>query len=237
VGRLICNASVGGSVRNDGAERSVPTLEGGRSAIGMGWTVGLPCNRHERVRALVDEHIQFVARTLRRAGVPSSDIDDEIQKTFMVVANRIDDVQVGSERGFLFGVAHNVAARRRRTLARRREILDADPPERVEAIVTPEFLADQKQTRQLCARIVGSLHVSLRAVFTMFELEEMNVNQIAEALCLRPGTVASRLRRARAQVRRRASPLAASGAHGVGPSKREAGGGDSSGRRPSRAGH
>jgi hypothetical protein len=66
----------------------------------------------------------------------------------------------------------------------------------------------------------------------------MNVNQIAEALRLRPGTVASRLRRARAQVRRRALPLAASGAHGFGASKREAGGGSVAAAecKPSRAG-
>jgi RNA polymerase sigma-70 factor (ECF subfamily) len=153
------------------------------------------------MRALVDEHFGFVARTLRNAGVAPSDLDDEIQRTFMVVVRRIDDVEVGSERGFLFRVAHNMASRSRRTLARRREVLDGEVPERVESIVTPEFLADRKQMRQLFDEIVGSLHESLRGVFTLFELEGMNMSEVAEALGLARGTVASRLRRARAQFR------------------------------------
>jgi hypothetical protein len=55
-------------------------------------------DRHARVRAMVDAHVKVVARTLRRAGVPSSELEDEIQRTFMVAASRIDDVQVGAER-------------------------------------------------------------------------------------------------------------------------------------------
>ena len=42
-------------------------------------------DRHSRVRALVDEHLGFVARTLRRAGVPPSEVDDEVQRTFIAV--------------------------------------------------------------------------------------------------------------------------------------------------------
>ena len=39
---------------------------------------------------------------------------------------------------------------------------------------------------------------SLRAVFVLYELEEMTMAEISETLELPPGTVASRLRRARA---------------------------------------
>jgi RNA polymerase sigma-70 factor, ECF subfamily len=150
---------------------------------------------------MVDKHLNAVARTLRHAGVPSSDLDDEIQRTFIVAAKRIDDVQVGAERSFLIQVAQNLAWHARRQLARRREVLDANPPERIEEIATPEFLAGRKQMRQLFDDIIGSLHESLRAVFTLFEFEDMSMNEIAETLGLPRGTVASRLRRARAQFR------------------------------------
>jgi RNA polymerase sigma-70 factor (ECF subfamily) len=39
--------------------------------------------------------------------------------------------------------------------------------------------------------------MDLRAVFTLYELEELKMNEIAELLGVPAGTVASRLRRAR----------------------------------------
>src|SRR5580765_5500917 len=82
-----------------------------------------------RMRSMVDEHFRFVARTLRREGVPLSDLDDEIQRTFIIVAGKLGDVQHGAERSFLFRVAVNTAAHARRTLARRREVLQDRMPE------------------------------------------------------------------------------------------------------------
>jgi len=169
--------------------------------LGLRSTAPLPSDRHARIRAMVNQHLNSVARTLRNAGVPSSDLDDEIQRTFIVAAKRIDDVQVGAERSFLIQVAQNLAWHARRKMARRREVLDANPPERIETIATPEFLTDRKQMRQLFDDVIGSMHESLRAVLTLFELEEMSMNEIAETLGLPRGTVASRLRRARVQFR------------------------------------
>jgi len=150
---------------------------------------------------MVDEHIDFVARTLRQGGVPRPDLDDEIQRTFMVVTGRIDDLHVGAERSFLFQVAHNVASHARRRLARRREILDDNPPERIETLATPEFLTDRKRLRTMLDDMIGSLQEPLRAVFTLFGFEGMNLTEISQVLDLPRGTVASRLRRARAQLR------------------------------------
>ena len=169
-------------------------------------------DRHARVRAMVDAHVKVVARTLRRAGVPSSDLEDEIQRTFMVAASRIDDVQVGAERGFLTQVAQNLAWHARRKLARRREILDGDPPERIEAVATPEYLATRKQMRQLLDGVLAKLSEPLRTVFKLFEFEQMSMTEVARALRLPRGTVASRLRRARAQFRQHVEEIEFGGA-------------------------
>ena len=179
--------------------------------LGVRSAATLPGDRHARLRAMVDAHLNSVTQTLRRAGVPSSDLDDEIQRTFIVVAKRIDDVQVGAERSFLIQVAQNLASHARRTMARRREVLDGTQPERIEEIATPEFLAGRKQMRQLFDDILGSLPESLRAVFTLFELEEMSMSDIAETLGLPRGTVASRLRRARAQFRQHVASIELAG--------------------------
>jgi RNA polymerase sigma-70 factor (ECF subfamily) len=178
--------------------------------------------RHDpqrRIRAMVDEHVGFVARTLTRAGVPSSELDDEIQRTFIVVSRRLDDVENGAERSFLFQVAVNLASHARRKLARRREILEDQPPERIEALATPEHLTDRKQMRQLLDEILAGMDPALRAVFKLHEFDEMNLTEIGLFLAVPRGTVASRLRRAREHIRKHigaielAADLDSEGAH------------------------
>jgi len=149
---------------------------------------------------LVDEHIDFVTRTLRRAGVRLGDLDDEVQKTFIIVARRLEDVEVGSERSFLFRVAHHLASHARRKHMRRREVLD-DPPEAIEEIATPEFFAERNQLRKLLDDILLRLKEPMRAVFTLFALDGLNLSEISKILAVPRGTVASRLRRARVLLR------------------------------------
>lgn len=161
-----------------------------------------PPDPQARIRSLVDDNVRFVARTLRKGGVPHADLDDEVQRTFIIAARRLEDVRLGAERSFLFQVARNTASHARRTLARRREFPSDDLPERSEPLGTPEDLAVRKQTRALLDGALGSIDASLRAVFVLYELEGMDSLEIAETLGIPRGTVASRLRRARAQLRR-----------------------------------
>jgi RNA polymerase sigma-70 factor, ECF subfamily len=159
-------------------------------------------DRHARTRWLVEEHIEFVTRTLRSAGVPPADLDDEVQRTFIVAARRLDDLQPGAERAFLGQVALNLAWHARRSLARRREIPSDQMPEMVETRATPEELIDRMQIRQHLDGIIDRMDESLRAVFKLFVIDEMNLGEIAQLLSVPRGTVASRLRRAREQLRR-----------------------------------
>ena len=158
-------------------------------------------DRHARLRSMLDEHVRFVRRTLSNAGVPKADIDDEVQRTFMIATRRLEDVVRGAERQFLFQVALNVAAHTRRRLARRREVSGDQAPERIEAIATPENLAERKHIREMVDGILDRMHESLRAVLVLFAFEEMNMHEIAATLGIPRGTVASRIRRARAQFR------------------------------------
>ena len=48
------------------------------------------------MRAVVDDNVDFVRRTLRKAGVPPAELDDEVQRTFIVVAERLERVQPGA---------------------------------------------------------------------------------------------------------------------------------------------
>jgi RNA polymerase sigma-70 factor (ECF subfamily) len=165
--------------------------------------------REARLRRLVDGHIDFVARVLRNSGTPQADVDDEVQRTFIVAARRLDDMRVGAEKSFLFRIALNLAAHARRTLARRREVAADQAPEQVERLATPEALTDQKRMRELLDRVLDQMDEPLRAIFVLHEFEEMSTAEIAELLAIPRGTVASRLRRARIEFRTRVGAIEA----------------------------
>src|SRR4029078_6074597 len=67
---------------------------------------------------------------------------------------------------------------------------------------TPEDLAMRKQTRKLVMAALAAMTESLRSVVVLYDLEDMDTHEIAEALGIPRGTVESRLRRARLQLRR-----------------------------------
>ena len=160
-----------------------------------------------RLSRLVDDHIDFVARILRNAGTAEADIDDEVQRVFIVLANRLDDVQSGSEKSFLLQTALHIAARSRRTTARRREVLTDQLPQIADPVCSPEELVDRRQMRQTVDQILGQMDSDLRVVFLLYEVEQMTAAEIGTALKIPNGTVASRLRRARADFRDRVSTL------------------------------
>ena len=172
--------------------------------------------RETRLRGLVDRYIDFVARVLRNAGTPEAEVDDDVQRTFIAVSNRLDDVRPEAEKSFLLQTALRMAAHARRTLARRREVHDSDAQLRIQVPVQPEQLLDQKRARELLDEVLETMTPDLRMVFVLYELEELSMIEIASALEIPQGTVASRLRRARADFRDRVRALSPVPHAGVG---------------------
>jgi RNA polymerase sigma-70 factor, ECF subfamily len=180
-------------------------------ALARNDVVSSSANRELRLRGMVDRYIDFVARVLRNAGTPEAEIDDDVQRTFIAIARRLDDVRPGSEKSFLLQIALRVAAHARRTLARRREVPEDQAPESIDSRATPEQLTDQKRARQMLDLVLGQMEPELRTVFILYEFEEMNMHEIAGVLGIPRGTVASRLRRARVEFRGRVSALEGAG--------------------------
>jgi RNA polymerase sigma-70 factor (ECF subfamily) len=153
----------------------------------------------KRWRALVNDHVDFIWRSLRRLGVLEADLADAVQQVFLVVARKIDLVREGSERGFLFQTAIRVASDSRRSRSRRREVpedlLDSLPDEGPR----PDEGLEARLRRAQLDRILDKMPIELRAVFVLSEIEEMTMAQIAVLMDTPPGTVASRLRRARVE--------------------------------------
>lgn len=173
-----------------------------------------PIRDPARLRALLEAHYDLVWRSLRRFGVPSGDVDDAAQQVFMVAARRLDLIVPGAERSFLIGTAMRVASDARRAAKRRPEVQeDAPLNERRDSSPGPDELIDRSRARAVLDRVLDALPLELRAVFVLFELEELPTAEIATLLGLPIGTVASRLRRAREEFHRLAARTRARAGH------------------------
>lgn len=150
-----------------------------------------------RLRQIVSDHFEVLWRFLRRLGITEHDADDAVQEVVLVVARKLDQVEVGSERSFLLSTAVRVASTFRRTLRNRREVDDAGLVELPSNELDPETLAEKQRLRVVLQGVLNQMPMELRAVFVLYELEELTMAEIAQTLSLPPGTVASRLRRSR----------------------------------------
>jgi RNA polymerase sigma-70 factor (ECF subfamily) len=152
-----------------------------------------------RIRAMMANHFDSVWRALKHIGV--DDADDAAQQVFLIAVRRLTSIGEGQERAFLLATAARVAWRARRTVARRREVLEASLPTQTDPTPGPEQLIERERARAAVDQILSMMDMPLRAVFVLFEIEELTTAQIAEALGLPQGTVASRLRRAREEFK------------------------------------
>jgi RNA polymerase sigma-70 factor (ECF subfamily) len=156
---------------------------------------------HARATAIVAQHVDAVWRTLRRLGLRPNELDDGVEQVFLVLSRRFAQIEPGRERAYLLGVALRVATDYRRS--RRRHPEDMAEPAALEQRphegASPESLLDEKRRLELLDNLIGQLPEDLASVFVLHELEELTRAEIAELLAVPPGTVASRLKRAREQ--------------------------------------
>lgn len=152
-----------------------------------------------RLRGLVERELTPVWRLLRRMGLAEAEADDATQQVFIVAARRLSEIDPARERAFLFSTALNIGRRAQRARLRRREDDDEALASRRDSVPGLDELLDQRRARALLDELLARLPDERRVVFVLYELEELTMAEIAQVLDLPPGTVASRLRRARAE--------------------------------------
>lgn len=165
----------------------------------------LPSADPRRLEELFASNYTFIWRLLRRLGLTAEGADDATQQTFLIAAERLSDIRVGSERSFLYGTAVRLHRDIRR--AELRMVRDSGH-ELVSGQPSVEERIDHGRAAQMLDAALAGMEQELREVFVLFELERLPTPQIAELIGIPVGTAASRLRRAREEFRRLVARLA-----------------------------
>ena len=143
------------------------------------------------------QHAPYVWRALRRLGIADADADDVCQDVFVVVHRRLGSFHGGSSlRTWLYGICLRVASEHRRRPHRRREdVVEAVPDTTVPAHQEDEL--ERRRALSLLDEALNLLDDDKRAVFVLFELEQLSMNEVAEAAGCPLQTAYSRLYAAR----------------------------------------
>ncbi|MFL5340620.1 MAG: sigma-70 family RNA polymerase sigma factor [Gemmataceae bacterium] len=151
---------------------------------------------------LVWRHGALVYGVCRRMLGQAADADDAFQATFLMLAQQAGTLRRGEALGgWLHRVARRVCLRSRRQALRRRG--REQRAARSEAL--PPANGDCDELRLLLDREIERLPVPYRAAFILCDLEGRSGVEAARVLGCPPGTLHSRLARARARLRARLS--------------------------------
>jgi RNA polymerase sigma-70 factor (ECF subfamily) len=158
------------------------------------------------------EHAPFAWRFLRRLGVPEADADDVCQEVFVTVYRRHAEFEGRSSmRTWIFGICVRLAADYRKRASRRGEVTLGPSSEPVAA---PDQEHDLRTRHALAVldRMLDALDDEKRAVFVMFEIEELAMADVAAAVGVPLQTAYSRLHAARREIEAAIRRLHAKGA-------------------------
>jgi RNA polymerase sigma factor (sigma-70 family) len=167
---------------------------------------------------LVGRHGSMVHRQCARLCRGASDAEDAAQHVFITLADKAPTlVARTSLAGWLHRTACHTALRWRRSAANRRaherraaEML-ADRVEGEAGSAAAAGASDEETIDQL-HRALGALPEDYRNAMILHHLEGHTIEQVAELLATRPGTVAARLSRGRSMLRDRLTVIAGASA-------------------------
>ncbi|HMI90210.1 MAG TPA: RNA polymerase sigma factor [Polyangiales bacterium] len=151
--------------------------------------------------AVFSAHGGYVISLLRRLGVAEADLDDVAQDVFITVHAKLPAFEGRSAlKTWLCGICLRKAASYRRKARTRRERTTADLPE-LAACDDPHGELAHKQSAALLHAALARLPDKQREVFVLYEIEELEMADVARALGCPRFTAYTRLHAARSAVR------------------------------------
>lgn len=146
------------------------------------------------------EHAPFVWRVLRRLGVREAEVEDVCQEVFVVVHRKLPEFEGRSAlRTWIYGICVRTASDYRRRAHVRREHPTDRPPERAGSAPQMREI-ERRQAKAMLDEALDRLDADKRAVFVLFEIEQLEMSEIAEAVGCPLKTAYSRLYAARKHV-------------------------------------
>jgi RNA polymerase sigma-70 factor (ECF subfamily) len=146
------------------------------------------------------DNVPFAWRTLRRLGVREADVADVCQEVFVVVHRRLGDFDAAfAMRTWIYGICLRTASQYRRRAPQRRE---AGEDGLRDAAVSPEQegLVERAWAKRRLDAALARLDDDKRAVFVLYELEELPMKEVAVAVGCPLQTAYSRLHAARREL-------------------------------------
>lgn len=149
------------------------------------------------------QNVRFAWRLVVNMGVRPDDAADVVQEVFIIVHRRLGEVVLSSSvRAWIYGICARCCANYRRRAFTRREQLFSDPPDR--SAQDPRIADDNERAsaRLDLERVLGTLDEHQRAVFLLYEVEELSMPEVSVALAIPLSTAYARLHAARSAFRR-----------------------------------
>jgi len=146
----------------------------------------------------------------------TAEAEDLVQETYTKALKGFSSFRAGTNfRAWIFRILRN-SFLTSRTGLRTKVTLDEDDAHAIASPEpTPEEVLIETSKREQVQEALTELSVPFREILLLCEVEEMSYEEIAQVLAIAPGTVMSRLHRARKALRAALTPKLKGGARGV----------------------
>ncbi len=159
---------------------------------------------------LVERYRRLVLSLSRQMLGPSADAEDLAQETFLRAYRHLDGFRgQASFKTWLVRIAVNLCGHARRRVGREVSLateVDGPAVPRARAEDGPEGILLDHEAVANVRRALAELPLHYRSVVVLRDLQGLSYREIAEALAIPPGTVMSRLAKARERLRVSLSP-------------------------------
>lgn len=157
-----------------------------------------------RFESIVLPHLDAAYNLARWLTRSDQDAEDMVQEAYLRAFKSFDSFYGGNARAWVLTIVRNtcfswLAKNRARDLT---ISFDENPDEAESEIPTPEVLLLELEDKQVLGQALESLPAEFREILILRELEGLTYKEIAGVVGIPPGTVMSRLARARGRLKR-----------------------------------